>query len=123
MKATVKSFAVTALAGLSLAACDISGSSSTSPTVGTSSLGISTYGFNAAKTEFVLPRHIGLLPASELALAKADPAYASGSANPNHWTQAPIQVGTRTVKMGFCMGTLTSRKAARALRLDPTLCI
>lgn len=105
MKATTKLFAIVVIAGLSLTACNISGYSSASPTVGTSPLGISTYGFNAAKTSFVLPHHLGLLPASELALAKADPAYAAGLANPNDWMQMPTQVGTKTVKMGFYMGT------------------
>ena len=106
MKATIKLLTVAGFAGLSLAACGIAGSSSASPIVGTSSLGISTYGFNSTKTEFVLPHHLGLLPASELALAKANPTYAKGLANPNDWMQMPTQVGTKTVKMGFYIGLI-----------------
>ncbi len=105
MKATIKLLTVAGFAGLSLAACGTAGSSSASPTVGTSPLGVSTYGFNHARTEFVLPHHLGLLPASELALAKADPTYANGLANPNDWVQLSTQVGTKTVKMGFYVGS------------------
>ncbi len=43
-------------------------------------------GFNATKTAFVLPYHLGYLPAPELAWAKSDPAYAAGLANLNDWT-------------------------------------
>jgi len=42
-------------------------------------------GFNSTRTAFVLPYNLGYLPAPELALAKADPAYASGLANPTYW--------------------------------------
>ena len=42
-------------------------------------------GFNAARTAFVLPYHLGYLPAPELALAKSDPAYAAGLANLGDW--------------------------------------
>ena len=42
-------------------------------------------GFNATRTAFVLPHHLGYLPAPELALAKSDPAYAAGLANLKNW--------------------------------------
>ena len=100
MKATIKLLTVTGFAGLSLAACGTSNTaavSSTSTTAVSSksnstSAGSTTtlpanaaVGFNGAKTEFVLPHHVGLLPASELALAKSDSAYATGLANPGNW--------------------------------------
>ena len=44
-------------------------------------------GFNAAKTEFVLPYKLGYLPVPELALAKADSAYAAGLVNAQDWVQ------------------------------------
>ena len=53
-------------------------------------------GFNAAKTEFVLPHQLGLLPAGELALAKANPTYANGLANPNDWMQFQTRIGLGT---------------------------
>ena len=48
-------------------------------------------GFNAARTEFVLPYNLGYLPAPELALAKVDPSYASGLAIAKDWTQIQTQ--------------------------------
>ena len=42
-------------------------------------------GFNSSHTALVLPHGLGDLPAPELALAKADPAYASGLADPAKW--------------------------------------
>ena len=42
-------------------------------------------GFNASKTVFVLPHHLGDLPAPELTLAKSDPAYAAGLLTPADW--------------------------------------
>lgn len=47
-------------------------------------------GFNTERTEFVLPHNLGYLPAPELALAKADPAYAAGLANAGDWTPVPM---------------------------------
>ena len=44
-------------------------------------------GFNANKTEFVLPYNLGYLPAAELALTQADSAYAAGLGNAQDWTQ------------------------------------
>ena len=49
-------------------------------------------GFNAARTEFVLPHNLGYLPAPELALAKADSAYAAGLGNAGDWTQMQVQL-------------------------------
>ena len=103
MKATIKLLTVAGFAGLSLAACGGSGSgtllssisTSTSPTSSTTTTVPvnAPVGFNAAKTEFVLPHNLGLLPASELALAKADPTYANGLANPNDWMQFQTRIG------------------------------
>ena len=53
-------------------------------------------GFIAARTAFVLPYHLGYLPAPELALAKSDPAYAAGLANLGDWyrfVEAPVMAG------------------------------
>ena len=47
-------------------------------------------GFNAAKTEFVLPHNLGYLPKPELALAKSDPTYAAGLANPADWKKSGL---------------------------------
>jgi hypothetical protein len=42
-------------------------------------------GFNASKTAFVLPHHLGYLPGPDLALAKINPSYAAGLANSSDW--------------------------------------
>ncbi len=106
MKATIKLFTAAGFAGLGLAACGTSNTAAVSSTstaaVSSTSNSISAgsttivpantpVGFNAAKTEFVLPHHLGLLPASELALAKADPTYANGLANPTYWMDAKAE--------------------------------
>jgi hypothetical protein len=101
MKATIKLLTVAGFAGLSLAACGTSNSAAVSSTSNSTSSGSTTttvppntpVGFNTTKTEFVLPHHLGLLPASELALAKADPTYAAGLANSHEWTQMGTEVG------------------------------
>lgn len=94
MKVTIKLLTVAGFAGLSLAACGTSKSSAVSSTSNSTSAGSTTtlpantpVGFNAAKTEFVLPHNLGDLPASELALAKSDSTYATGLANPGNWMQ------------------------------------
>lgn len=99
MKATLKLVAVAGIAGLGLAACGTSHSAAVNSTgSSTSSSATSSgpttavpakapVGFNAAKTEFVLPYKLGLLPASELALAKSNAAYAKGLANTQDWFQ------------------------------------
>jgi hypothetical protein len=90
-----------ALAGATLAACGstVHTSTVTSKTAaskGTASKGTASktvpnapstkgVGFNSNKTVFVLPYHLGNLPAPELALAKANSAYASGLADPSDW--------------------------------------
>ncbi|MGC9154501.1 MAG: hypothetical protein ACP5HZ_02520 [Ferrimicrobium sp.] len=56
-------------------------SSTSSPAPSTTT----TVGFNASRTVFVLPHHLGDLPAPELAIAKSDPAYASGLLTPSYW--------------------------------------
>jgi hypothetical protein len=99
MKATIKLLGVAGFAGLSLAACGTSNTAAVSSTSNSTSAGSTTthpanaaVGFNAAKTEFVLPHNLGLLPASELALAKSDSAYAKGLANSADWYQSQIAV-------------------------------
>ena len=90
MKVRSKVVLVVGVAGLSLAACGgtkVAGSSTSSTPAKNA-----TVGFNATKTEFVLPHNLGYLPAPELALAKADPAYASGLANTGDWMQIRAQV-------------------------------
>ena len=110
MKAPLKVIAALGLAGVSLAAC---GSSKTATVTETFANGQKVQvpvdqvptttttlvpppnapvGFNASKTYFVLPHHLGLLPAPELALAKADPTYAAGLANLGDWQEWPTQV-------------------------------
>ena len=94
------------VAGLSVAAYGVvstlpSLSPGTVPTTTTTTLPPGTpVGFNAARTEFVLPHNLGYLPAPELALAKVDPAYASGLATTGDWTQIqwPLQ-NTRVLKL------------------------
>lgn len=138
MKATLKLVAVAGIAGLSLAACGAShsaaanstSSSTTSSTSATSS-GPTTavpanapVGFNAAKTAFVLPYKLGLLPASELALAKADAAYAAGLANLSDWVQTGVPVtGTaapspgeppKMVQTWFYIGSSIANNSASA---------
>ena len=102
MKATIKLLTVAGFAGLSLAACGTSKSTEVASAGHSTSAGSTTVsstttvpvnapvGFNLAKTEFVLPHHLGLLPEGELALAKADPAYAAGLANPTDWMDAKL---------------------------------
>ena len=91
------------IAGLSLVACGSSGvtsstGASSTPSTTTTVLVNAPVGFNAARTEFVLPHKLGLLPAPELALAKTDSAYATGLANPNDWVQFQIADPTAIVK-------------------------
>ncbi len=113
MKAPLKVIAALGLAGVSLAAC---GSSKTATVTETFANGQKVQvpvdqvptttttlvpppnapvGFNASKTYFVLPHHLGLLPAPELALAKANPEYAKSLANPADWAH-PSSIGTLT---------------------------
>lgn len=94
MRTKIKLLTVAGFAGLSLAACGLSKSAAVSGTGNATSAGSTTtvpanapVGFNAAKTQFVLPHNLGLLPATELTLAKADPTYAAGLANPGNWMQ------------------------------------
>ena len=65
-------------------------------------------GFNSSKTVFVLPYHLGDLPAPELALAKADPAYAAGLMNINEWEHytypSPSGVPAKEVVNWFYIG-------------------
>ena len=53
-------------------------------------------GFNATKTAFTLPNNLGLLPGPNLALAKANPAYAAGLANGNDWRKITVRYGQST---------------------------
>ena len=101
MKATIKLLTAAGFAGLSLAACGSSKSTAVSVTSNSTGSGSTTtvpanasVGFNAAKTEFVLPHNLGLLPGSELALAKADPTYAKGLANAQDWMQFKTEIGS-----------------------------
>ena len=105
MKATIKLLTAAGFAGLSLAACGSSKSAAVSGTSNSTGSGPTTtvpanvpantpVGFNAAKTEFVLPHNLGLLPGSELALAKADPTYAKGLANAQDWMQFKTEIGS-----------------------------
>lgn len=87
------------LAGVTLAACGTTvHTSKTTPKAPVSSkqapssptsIGVppanAPVGFNTSRTAFVLPYHLGYLPAPELALAKSDPAYAAGLANLKDW--------------------------------------
>ena len=56
-------------------------------------------GFNADKTAFTLPRGLGLLPEPNLALAKANPAYAAGLANARDWTTITVRYGQSTTDL------------------------
>ena len=56
-------------------------------------------GFNAARTAFTLPRGLGLLPEPNLALAKANPAYAAGLANVNDWRKITVRYGQSTTDL------------------------
>lgn len=42
-------------------------------------------GFNASKTAFVLPHHLGYLPGPDLALARTNSSYAAGLADLSDW--------------------------------------
>lgn len=99
MKTTVKLIAAAGIAGLSLSACGASHLSTVNSTSNSASAAPTTtvpanapVGFNAAKTAFVLPYKLGLLPADELALAKSDAAYAAGLANLADWTQSSARI-------------------------------
>ncbi len=95
MRADAKLLAALGIAGLSLTACGSNNSALTGGSkipvdrvgavASTTTSASPAYGFNASKTKFVLPHNLGLLPASELALAKNSPSYATGLANPNNW--------------------------------------
>lgn len=65
-----------------------------------SSSSSSTVGFNATRTVFVLPYNLGDLPAPELALARTDPAYVSGLANPTYWERLS-NPGTDSMTSGW----------------------
>ena len=56
-------------------------------------------GFNAARTAFTLPNNLGLLPGPNLALAKANPAYAAGLANAQDWTTITVRYGQSTTDL------------------------
>ncbi len=90
--AAVKVLAAAAISALGPAACGASGAKVSSATTvaanGTLAAENSPVGFNAAKTAFNLPHKLGLLPVDELALAKADPAYAAGLANVGDWVRS-----------------------------------
>lgn len=96
MKTPIKIITAAGIAGLALAACGSSGIKVSSGTTGSNHSTVaapavtvpanSPVGFNAARTAFVLPYKLGLLPADELALAKADATYAAGLANLSDWT-------------------------------------
>ena len=90
MRPTAKLLAGGAISALGLAACSVSnGNSATTTTVPPVTMPAnSPAGFNAAHTAFNLPFKLGVLPADELALAKADPAYAAGLAKPNDWMRS-----------------------------------
>ena len=144
MRANAKLLAALGIAGLSLAACGSSKSAGTITPLanlpgndanGVASQSVATttttvpanapVGFNASKSYFVLPHHLGLLPAPELALAEADPAYAAGLANLGDWQLWPTQVlvdpgayagleftpgaKIKTVDMWYYLGLATSR--------------
>ena len=103
MKIRTKVVLAVGVAGLSLAACTppvlkvggryLIGSPSTTTTLVPPKN--APVGFNAARTEFVLPYNLGYLPAPELALAKVDPAYASGLADAGDWMQAQVGLWAR----------------------------
>jgi len=89
-------------------------------TMTTTTSASAAYGFNAAKTAFTLPHNLGLLPASELALAKAYPEYATGLANPADWgheasagtlTAPWYYLGTDGTKAGIYATEVTNEKA------------
>jgi hypothetical protein len=69
----------------------------------------SPIGFNASKTAFVLPDHLGYLPSQELALAKVNSAYASGLANPSDWKK----MGNRLYYAPPSSGRLTPYQNAK----------
>jgi hypothetical protein len=101
-----------ALAGATLAAC---GSTvHTSSVTGTATVSkiqpvSASVGFNATKTVFVLPFHLGDLPAPELAIAKANPAYAAGLANPADWIEVMPAPNDQPSRYGrFYVGSLAT---------------
>ena len=126
MKATIKIITAAGIAGLALAACGTSGIKVSSGTTGSDHSTVSAQqvtvpanapvGFNSAKTAFVLPYKLGLLPASELALAKASATYAAGLANPSDWTPVYWQAGPYMVGIDrwFYMGRPTTKAALSA---------
>ena len=78
-------------------------------------------GFNSSRTAFVLPHGLGDLPAPELALAKADPAYASGLVNPAKWlkvatTQGAVSGSTFWLYVGSYGGTQSSLIASAKIQ-------
>ena len=83
------------IGGLSLAACGGPQVSSTSTSSTLIPFKSAAAGFNANKTEFVLPFKLGYLPAPELALAQADLAYAAGLVNTQDWTQVQLHVPSK----------------------------
>ncbi len=93
------------LAGATLAACG-SKASNTVNSLGSPSS--TTSGLNTSKTAFVLPHGLGTLPASELALAKTDHAYAAGLLNPADWIDIRPTAHTKPYQQGwFYVGGMT----------------
>jgi len=89
--------AATACAGLLAVSSVASGQvglSQRDPVVATGQVG-----FNATRTEFTLPNNLGLLPGPNLALAKANPAYAAGLANANDWREITVRYGQSTADL------------------------
>jgi hypothetical protein len=71
----------------------------------------------------VLPYNLGYLPAPELALAKSDPAYASGLATPANWEHLS-NGGTDPMTSGwFYEGPPSPATAATAAKMELTVII
>jgi len=80
-------------------------------------------GFNSTRTAFVLPHNLGYLPAPELALAKTDPAYASGLANAAYWDRLS-NPGTDSMVSGwFYEGPPSPSVAAVKAKMELTVII
>lgn len=104
MRAKTRLVATMGIAALALASCGSNKSAAVGSTITTLPAPIpvtittttvpanAPVGFNANKSYFVLPHNLGLLPGPELALAKADPAYAAGLANLGDWVQTGVSV-------------------------------
>ena len=101
MKTKVMVMAGIGLSALGLASCSSSSTAApvtTLPKLGnTKTSSVATpvasttkVGFNSTRTVFVLPHGLGDLPAPELALAKADPAYAAGLADLGKWSSVKL---------------------------------